>query len=241
MTHAKLKVETVPLDRMKPHPRNPRSHPEPGSTAWETMKQSTLARCIDRKEFRAAYHWFWYRENQTAQIEKQLRRYHGKRSHICRMRRRHYRDNRQECLDKLHAYRWANIERVRAYDRARNKGNPKVKLKGRRWYLRNKELTKRRSIEWIKANPHKHRAFVRMRRARLAAVSIADCTSKIVELQRGPRPCVYCGVILSSKMITIDHIIPIARGGKHEPENLAVACKPCNSSKGKKLLQEWER
>lgn len=38
---------------------------------------------------------------------------------------------------------------------------------------------------------------------------------------------------------TVDHIKPLARGGKHEIENLAPACLPCNCSKGTKLLSEW--
>jgi hypothetical protein len=40
MKHAKLTVETLPLSKLKPHPKNPREHPEPGSEAWETLKKS---------------------------------------------------------------------------------------------------------------------------------------------------------------------------------------------------------
>lgn len=49
-------------------------------------------------------------------------------------------------------------------------------------------------------------------------------------------PCTYCG---SAENITIDHIIPLSRGGKHVAENLAAACYACNSSKGNRLLSEW--
>lgn len=37
----------------------------------------------------------------------------------------------------------------------------------------------------------------------------------------------------------VDHIIPVTRGGSHDLTNLCVACKPCNSSKGDRLLSEW--
>ena len=48
--------------------------------------------------------------------------------------------------------------------------------------------------------------------------------------------CSYCG---SNKQLSIDHIFPQKLGGKHTGDNLILACKTCNSSKGKKDLMEW--
>jgi 5-methylcytosine-specific restriction endonuclease McrA len=50
------------------------------------------------------------------------------------------------------------------------------------------------------------------------------------------QPCSYCG---ATEQITIDHIEPLSRGGKHTRTNLASACRSCNSSKGAKTLDEW--
>jgi 5-methylcytosine-specific restriction endonuclease McrA len=36
--------------------------------------------------------------------------------------------------------------------------------------------------------------------------------------------------------VTLDHIVPLAAGGEHVPENLAVACRPCNASKKDRAL-----
>ncbi|MFW9871748.1 MAG: HNH endonuclease [Candidatus Thorarchaeota archaeon] len=47
--------------------------------------------------------------------------------------------------------------------------------------------------------------------------------------------CMYCG---SNKHLTIDHIIPRAKGGKSSFENCATACKPCNNKKGSRLPSE---
>ena len=47
--------------------------------------------------------------------------------------------------------------------------------------------------------------------------------------------CVYCG----DEGKTLDHVIPLFRGGSDTEDNLVVACKSCNSSKGTKLLDEW--
>ena len=47
--------------------------------------------------------------------------------------------------------------------------------------------------------------------------------------------CLYCG---SKKDLTLDHVLPKARGGKTSWNNLATACKPCNSKKGDYLPEE---
>ncbi|GFP84174.1 hypothetical protein PHJA_000561100 [Phtheirospermum japonicum] len=54
-------------------------------------------------------------------------------------------------------------------------------------------------------------------------------------LQRDNFTCQYCS---SSENLTIDHIIPIAQGGKWTWENLVTACAKCNSRKGQKTLEE---
>lgn len=38
---------------------------------------------------------------------------------------------------------------------------------------------------------------------------------------------------------SLDHIVPLSRGGRHEVGNLAAACFPCNCSKNDRLLSEW--
>lgn len=48
--------------------------------------------------------------------------------------------------------------------------------------------------------------------------------------------CAYCG---STELIERDHVVPITRGGGHEPSNVVPACRPCNRSKGDQLIEEW--
>jgi len=40
LKHAKLKLETRKLKDLYPHPRNPRTHPEPGTPEWDALKKS---------------------------------------------------------------------------------------------------------------------------------------------------------------------------------------------------------
>jgi 5-methylcytosine-specific restriction endonuclease McrA len=49
---------------------------------------------------------------------------------------------------------------------------------------------------------------------------------------RDKHTCMYCGK--KPRKLTIDHIIPISRGGKSTFENCVAACQPCNNKKGKR-------
>lgn len=46
------------------------------------------------------------------------------------------------------------------------------------------------------------------------------------------RRCVYCARVLPLEHATLDHVVPLARGGTDDPGNLVVACGPCNRLKG---------
>ncbi len=48
--------------------------------------------------------------------------------------------------------------------------------------------------------------------------------------------CAYCGKELDIKTASLDHIIPISKGGAHTPENCTTSCLRCNLSKAAKIL-----
>ncbi len=43
--------------------------------------------------------------------------------------------------------------------------------------------------------------------------------------------CGHCGKNVGKKALTMDHIIPLARGGESIKNNVMPACLPCNQSK----------
>lgn len=43
--------------------------------------------------------------------------------------------------------------------------------------------------------------------------------------------CHYCGKQFPPDELTMDHVIPVARGGKSERSNVVPACKSCNNEK----------
>lgn len=52
--------------------------------------------------------------------------------------------------------------------------------------------------------------------------------------------CYYCEGRFKPSELTMDHLIPIVRGGKSVQGNLVPACKECNSKKKYLLPTEWE-
>jgi len=106
--------------------------------------------------------------------------------------------------------------------------NPKGRLAiTRRYQVRNPEVgrvhrlnsdAKRR----VKMGPHRGKHGVTVGQLRAIREVFGDT-------------CVYCGDPAKS----LDHVIPLARGGEHVVENLVPACLPCNKSKKDKLLTEW--
>ena len=52
--------------------------------------------------------------------------------------------------------------------------------------------------------------------------------------------CHYCGGSIPPRELTMDHIVPIARGGKTTKGNVVPSCKECNNRKRNLLPMEWE-
>src|SRR5438105_1721296 len=51
-------------------------------------------------------------------------------------------------------------------------------------------------------------------------------------LLRDRNSCQYCGTVLPSGELTLDHVVPRSRGGASTWENLVTCCHPCNRRKG---------
>lgn len=50
--------------------------------------------------------------------------------------------------------------------------------------------------------------------------------------------CHYCGNRFPPRALTMDHVVPIVRGGKSTKGNVVAACKECNNKKKHSLV--WE-
>ena len=58
--------------------------------------------------------------------------------------------------------------------------------------------------------------------------------------RRSAGTCHYCGKKVPPRLLTMDHIVPIIRGGKSTKGNVVPACKECNTKKKHSLPMEWE-
>ena len=117
--------------------------------------------------------------------------------------------NKGQVLKRKAEYRAANRDKIRAYRQA-----------------------------YRQRNLNAFRRYDSEKRARKRTTRVAPFTRDDI-LARDGNACYLCGIILAEGEITLEHVIPLARGGSHTPDNVRVACKRCNFSKGTKTPEEF--
>jgi 5-methylcytosine-specific restriction endonuclease McrA len=128
-------------------------------------------------------------------------------------------------------------ERVAQFQRKWRKAHPeRVAQSQRKWRAANGEKIRAYDERRLAENPEKVRAIciarTQTRRARgLAAEGrfTADDVSRITKAQGGK-----CACCRKRHKLTVDHIVPLVKGGSNWPSNLQMLCRPCNSSKSAK-------
>ncbi len=58
--------------------------------------------------------------------------------------------------------------------------------------------------------------------------------------RRASGKCHYCGRVFPPSELTMDHLVPLARGGQSTKGNIVPCCKECNNKKRSLLPVEWE-
>lgn len=103
-----------------------------------------------------------------------------------------------------------------------------------------RKLTNPTTIAWRAANPWRFRSYVAKRKAlkigNRDSVGILE-SDWIRMLRRYQFMCAYCGS--QPGALQMDHVVPLARGGRHAIGNVVPACPPCNGSKHAKTVTEW--
>jgi 5-methylcytosine-specific restriction endonuclease McrA len=149
----------------------------------------------------------------------------------------YYQRTRKDRVEYAAQYREANKEKIKE-DRDKYYQSHKVENRERhRNYAKNNpEKVRQTKANYRKNNPEAVQKHHMTRRARKAQNGVFEVSKKELHKLMNS-PCVACG---STERITIDHIIPIARGGAHSIGNLQPLCKSCNSSKIHKTMTEWK-
>jgi 5-methylcytosine-specific restriction endonuclease McrA len=102
-----------------------------------------------------------------------------------------------------------------------------------RHYHKNQAKENQRAVRWMRKNPAQTAAIGHRRRVLArAAGSFTQAEWDTVIAHYGRR-CLRCN---ATERITIDHIIPLSKGGSNTVDNLQPLCHSCNSSKGSKHI-----
>ena len=118
---------------------------------------------------------------------------------------------------------------------AASRANYKAKKDSEKFKL----LTRERGIKYYREN--KVRVILRIinanhrRRSIYKVGSVSRGQWEEIKRAHGYR-CAYCK---NKRKLTMDHKVPISRGGQHSVVNIAPACGSCNSSKRDKTVREF--
>jgi 5-methylcytosine-specific restriction endonuclease McrA len=164
----------------------------------------------ERREINRAACLRAYANNREQRQAENRRRWHDNRERYREGQRRYYREHLAERKAADRAYRDANKEKRRETFR-----------------------------RWARANGHRFAEYDRRRRiANGSGVHFTAADLNLIWDEQGGR-CTYCATDLT-ETCEADHFIPIAKGGGHEPENIVLACRPCNRSKWATMPWEWK-
>jgi 5-methylcytosine-specific restriction endonuclease McrA len=114
----------------------------------------------------------------------------------------------------------------------------RIRAQNRAFYQRNAERLKAYVRNWQLENPARVSAYAHRRRARELAAGVSwtpEEWSALVGQWAGR--CAYCG--RNDVRLTVDHRIPLTKGGSDSIDNVLPACKPCNSRKGTRMELEY--
>lgn len=126
--------------------------------------------------------------------------------------------------------------RVASYNKAyvlSPEQSAKLNARSRDWYAKNKERKATAQAKWNAANPEAARLYAHKRRAlkrQRGGGFSRDIVARLIGLQGGR--CAVCSRKFSASLsYEIDHITPLALGGRDVDENAQLLCRKCNRQK----------
>ncbi len=118
--------------------------------------------------------------------------------------------------------------------------NPHVAAKAKKnWVERHPDRRKASSRRWRLANKERVASYAKIRRTRVKGAEGEFTEDQFQEkLTQLGGLCYWCGRSVGLD-VHRDHLIPIAKGGSNDIENIVPACPDCNRRKGAKTPDEY--
>jgi len=136
-------------------------------------------------------------------------------------------------------YHKKNREILNKKSRERYEKNKKRYLKTKRYYNKTHPLViKNAKMKYrnTKNGRMKNIIYCQKYRSNSEDIRFSLTPEEYFGLYERDKVCVYCG---SDENLSLDHIVPVSKGGETIYDNLVVACQSCNSSKHNKNVEEW--
>src|SRR5664280_2969459 len=163
------------------------------------------------------------------------------RENVARIKKAAYSANPEKFRKQVGEYRKANPEKAHECAAKWAKANPELcRLRSAVYRKANPETGHKQHVKWAKANQEAFAVYRSKRReAKYANTPLDEMLTSaewLTILAEANGHCAYCD---KEAKLTLDHVIPLSKGGKHSKDNVVPACTHCNSSKGNKTLEEW--
>jgi len=110
----------------------------------------------------------------------------------------------------------------------------------RRRYVTERAKRLAYAAQYWRANPEATRVAKRNRKSRKRGNGdyVAVTTAEWLRIvRRFDGCCAYCGA--RDVALHMDHVVPLAKGGRQAPANILPACGPCNMAKHDSFLSVW--
>lgn len=101
------------------------------------------------------------------------------------------------------------------------------------WRAENAERHRANASAWAQANPERAALASRLKKQRRRGAGTLTAADWQAVLDLYGAACLACG---SDAPPTIDHVVPISRGGTNTVDNVQPLCGPCNFRKGTKTV-----
>jgi len=201
-------------------------------------------------------------ENREKEKARRAKYYAENKEEALAQNAKYYVDHREEILARDIKYCEENPEKIKAYQvEYRKENREKIKARMAKWRAENPEKKRAYNTRYQRTpkgracshNQCHKRRELKQRGDGLTPTEFKQIYEQTWKGQEGK--CAYCGCKMirfediqgtlmektaptcAPNYCTIDHIVPLSKGGLHEASNIVLACRRCNRKKSDKI---WE-